>query len=302
MSAPRILVYGASNFLGSRILAALGTEPSWTPVGADARTPITPQALRDVRGVVNAAVGDAPGIRAQARLATSAARAAGEEVLLVHLSSMTVYGSAVGIVAESVPVRADLGAYAAAHIEAEEMARTHARTVILRPGCEYGPGCAAWSERIGRLLIAHRLGDLGSAGDGYCNLIYIDDLADAVAQCLRRPAIDGVFNLAMRAPPRWNEYLIRFGVALRAVPVRRIGARALRWESTVMAVPRKLAEVGARRLGAQRPLTAPPLTPSLLRLCRQEIVLAPDRAEELLGIRWTPLDVGIARAAAAFAR
>jgi len=131
-------------------------------------------------------------------------------------------------------------------------------------------------------------------------LVYIDDLVDAVVESLRRPAIDGeIFNLAMRMPPRWNEYLIRFGIALRAVPIRRIPTRTLRWEAKVMAPLLKLIEIGARGLGHGRARTAPPLTASLLQLCRQEIVLVPDKAEAVLGIRWTPLDEGIARAAAA---
>ncbi len=302
MTAPRVLVFGAENFIGSRIVAALAASGSWTPSAADGRAEHGPDLLRGVHAIVNAAVGGPRFITAQARLALAAAQTAGAATRLVHVSSMTVYGAQSGRVTETTPTVPDLGAYGAAHIAAEGIAGSHGNTVILRPGCEYGPGCEAWSERIGRLLLARRLGDMGAAGDGYCNLIYIDDLADAVLACLRAPA-NGltVFNLAMRSPPRWNEYLIRFGVALRAVPVPRIGARALRWEAKVMAAPRKLVEIGARRLGGGGSWGLP-LTPSLLRLCGQEIVLASDRAEETLCIRWMPLDEGIARAAAAFER
>jgi nucleoside-diphosphate-sugar epimerase len=215
---------------------------------------------------------------------------------------MTVYGSAVGDIDENAELRADLGDYAAAQLAAERRATSYPNCVVLRPGCEYGAACPDWSGRIARLLIAHRLGDLGAAGDGYCNLLYLDDLTAAILAALRMPGIQGqAFNLAMPNPPTWNEYFTLFARALGAVPLRRIGERRLQIETKVFAPALRIAEIFARRLHLQG-RTPAVLSPSLRRLCEQEIRLDSRKAEALLGLRWTSLADGLARTAQSLAR
>jgi nucleoside-diphosphate-sugar epimerase len=211
-----------------------------------------------------------------------------------------VYGAARSDVAEDAPLRGELGDYARAKIAAEALAAQCRRVVILRPGVEFGPACELWSGRVARWLMAGRIGDLGAAGDGVCNLVYIDDLVDAILCALQRPeAVGGTFNLAMPDPPTWNDYFIAFARALGAVPVRRIGRRRLAWESKVLAPPLKILEIAAHRAGM--PATfAPPIPPSLLRLAGQEIRLVSTRARDVLGLRCTPLDQGLADTAAWF--
>jgi 2-alkyl-3-oxoalkanoate reductase len=215
---------------------------------------------------------------------------------------MTVYGSAVGEVDESAELRADLGDYAAAQLAAERRAAAYPNCVVLRPGCEYGPSCPDWSGRIARLLIARRLGDLGAAGDGYCNLIYLDDLTSAILTALRLPGIQGqAFNLAMPQPPTWNEYFTLFAKALGAVPLRRIGRRRLQLETKVLAPPLRVAEILARRL--RLPGRTPAvLSPSLRRTCEQEIRLDSSNARNLLGLRCVSLAQGLEFTAQSFAR
>ena len=122
---------------------------------------------------------------------------------------------------------------------------TYPRRVVFRPGCEYGPGGELWSRRVAKWLLARRLGDLGAAGDGYCNLVHIDDLVHAVLLSLRRPAAVGqIFNLAAPDPPTWNEYLVKYAIALGAVPVKRISKRALALETKILAIPLKMLEIG----------------------------------------------------------
>jgi 2-alkyl-3-oxoalkanoate reductase len=305
MSKLRIFVLGAHGFLGRRLTAAFDAVEWASTVGGgscDERNhEHVAAALGASDAVVNAAHGSPATIRAAAAMLYDLAARLAAPPRIVHLSSMTVYGTAVGDVDENAELRADLGDYAAAQLAAERRAAEYPNCVVLRPGCEYGATCPEWSERIARLLIAHRLGDLGAAGDGYCNLIYLDDLTEAVLAALRLPAIQGqAFNLAMPNPPTWNEYFTLFARALGAVPLRRIGPRRLQFETKVLAPALRIAEIIARRVH-WRGRTPAVLSPSLRRLCEQEIRLDSRKAEKLLGLRWMSLADGLARTAEALA-
>ncbi len=290
MSKLRVLVLGARHFLGRRVIEAIRAGDWATCMNGDS----VGAALGECDAVVNAAHGSPAGIRAAANAVFEPASRMTARPRIVHVSSMTVYGSAVGAIDETAELCADLGDYAAAQLEAERRAAAYANSVILRPGCEYGPTCPDWSLRIARLLHARRLGDLGAAGDGYCNLIYLEDLTGAILSALRVPGIEGqVFNLAMARPPTWNEYFTLFAKALGAVPLRRIGRRRLMFETKLLAPPLRIAEILARRL--HLPLRTPAvLSPSLARTCEQEIRLVSRKAEDILGVRWTSLAEGLA--------
>jgi 2-alkyl-3-oxoalkanoate reductase len=299
VSRQRILVLGARHFVGRRLSDAIratdwasgfGDDPSFNERDAAALS----QSLGACDAVVNAAYGSPATIRAAATMLYERASQLTTRPRIVHLSSMTVYGSAVGRIDERAELRADLGDYASAQLEAEQRAAAYSNSVVLRPGCEYGPTCVDWSLRIARLLQARRLGDLGADGDGYCNLIYLDDLTDAILTAVRLADIQGqAFNLAMPEPPTWNQYFTRFAKALGAVPLHRIGHRRMQLESKLLAPPLRVAEIAARRLSlAGR--TPAVISPSLTRTCRQEIRLDSAKARQLLGLRCVNLDEGLA--------
>src|SRR5207244_6938307 len=133
----------------------------------------------------------------------------------VHLSTMAVYGSGPGNVTETSPFSDDLGPYAQAKIAVEMLAQQYANVICLRPGIVYGPGSSWWSDRIARLLMAKRLGNLGADGDGICNLIYVDDVAQAVLAALQSKNVeDRIFNLANSVPITWNDYFKAYANAL----------------------------------------------------------------------------------------
>jgi len=297
----RVLVLGSEQFVAARVMQALSASDWAAPVPFSGPPSSLSEAhLAGIHSVFNGTLGRPDAIRTQAQSLYGALERIGGAIRAVHLSSMTVYGTSSGEVVETSPLRSDLGDYGAAQVTAESLAVRYPRSVILRPGCEYGPGCPQWSERIARLLCAHRLGDLGAAGDGVCNLLFVDDLVAAILKSLSAPGIDGAcFNLAMRSPPTWNEYFVRFARALGAVPVSRIGARRLKIEARVAAPPLKLLEMMQRRLGRASSI-APAITPSLLNLCSQNITLSSLRAEVVLELAWTPLHEGLQRTAAAF--
>jgi nucleoside-diphosphate-sugar epimerase len=311
----RILVLGANGFIGRRLVNALQSADWGVPIAGvramprspapgieyrvldAAREPQVAEALAGVDAAVNCVAGNADTIVAGAHaLFTAASRAPGKP-RVVHLSTMSVYGAAEGPVDESAALRADLGPYSAAKVAAEQAAAAHANTAILRPGLVYGPGSAQWSGRIAELLLARRLGDLGANGDGFCNLVHVDDVVAAIVRCvqLAEPA-GAAFNLSTPAPPTWNEYLVQFARSLKAVPLRRISARRLKLEAKLFAPPLKIMELAAHRL--KLPWSVPAvIPPSLLSLMRQEIKLDVRRAETVLGLVWTPLKVGIDAAA-----
>lgn len=307
----RVVVLGAGGFIGRRVVAALAAAGDMAPVAVLHRTPLPPGAVEWVRldatdepalaralegadAVVNGIAGSAATIVAASRALYAIVGRAPRPPRVVHLSSMAVYGSATGTVDESARLRGDSGAYAAAKVESERLAARCGDVVVLRPGCVYGPGSVQWSERVARWLETHRVGDLGAAGDGVCNLVYVDDVVAAVLAALRLPRGDGrAFNLGSPAPPTWNEYFLQFARALGTVPVRRISRRQLARETKLWAAPLKLAELAARLARLRRVRVPPPIPPSLLRAWGQEIRLDVRRAEQVLGVAWTPAAAGL---------
>lgn len=281
----KILITGADNFIGSAVFKALSQVTGAVPVACSSLSLAQP--LPECDAVVHCWGSKPQDIMESARALFESASQRQSPPLIVLLSSMTVYGAADGLVDEDTPLHADIGAYGAARIEAEQLAQRYPRSIILRPGVEYGPGAKAWGERVERWLSARRIGDLGALGDGYCNLVHVDDLAQAVVLALQTPAALGLaFNLAMNNPPRWNEYFIGLGLSLGAVPVRRVTRRRLSLEMRLLAPPLKILELVLGRLTGGRWLPPPAIPPSFRSVAMQEIVLDNGRAKRVLG--WQP--------------
>lgn len=304
-----VLVLGASGFIGRHLVAALAESPDFQPIAlvhrdgagfppgvalrrADATDPA---ALREALSGVGAAVNCIAGSEAAMVGATRnlcEAAAPGAVSRIVHLSSMAVYGPATGLVDEAAPLDPSLGAYARAKVACEELVAAASgrgvETVILRPGCVHGPGSAQWTERLGRLLRQHRIGDLGEAGDGACNLTYVDDLTRAILAALRNPEAKGqAFNVSDPAPGTWNDYLVALGRAIGAVPVTRISPRWIKVETKVLAPALIVAQRAAARLSPRIRLPAA-VSPSLARTWHQDIVLDHRKADAGLGFRRIP--------------
>jgi len=290
----RVLVLGATGYVGRHIVQALAATDWAEPIAASRRgavaldatdtTALVP-ALRQADAIVNAMASSPQDMIANAQALRAAL--AGTPMRLVHLSSMAAYGNVEGPIDEDQPLLGDLGPYSAAKAQAEHILRDCAQAVMLRPGCIYGRGSPQWSTRIARLLRAHRIGDLGAAGDGCSNLVHVDDVAQAVLAALLRPQAGGqAYNLSMAQAPTWNEYFIAYARALGATPVSRIGARQLRLETKALAPALKVAEIAGRKIGLARHLP-PPIPPSLLRLWQQDIRLTSAKAQRELGLQWT---------------
>ncbi len=305
----RILVLGGGGFIGQAVMAALGdaaVAASRRPVPGVAHVAcdITDRASLEaacagMSAVVNAAAGSRANMLRGTENLIAVAGQGGQHI--VHLSSMAVYGAAEGVVREDAGLDDAGSAYAAGKIASEAALRRHAASggtvSILRPGIVYGSGDQQWIGRLCRLLRAGRLGDLGAAGDGVCNLVHVRDVAAACLACLRAPG--GTFHLAARTPPRWNDMFTSLALAIGAVPLRRIGGRRLALERRVLAAPLEVAKRAASRAGWAPGRLPEPLSPSLLTLFARQIRLDPTRADGL-GLRRSDDAAGLAEAAAWF--
>lgn len=316
----RVLVLGSAGFIGARVVSALAASDWALPVAAFRQTPpklgagiesravdatsteSLAQALVGVDAVVNCVNGDGRVLADSARSLFQAAAQCSPVPRVVHLSSMAVYGNVSGDIGEGTPLNGEFGPYAAAKVDAETAAGLCPNAVCLRPGVVYGAGGRQWSEDLARLLLARRLGDLGAAGEGYCNPVHVDDVVAAILASLRKPEVAGrTYNLAMSRRLDWNEYLRLYAGALGVSPVPVIGKLRLKLELKLLAPALKILEILLNKLKLAAVIRPPALIPpSMGRLFRQTIRLDSRKAEQDLGLRWKPLEDGLAEAAAVY--
>jgi len=309
----KVLVLGGTGFVGSAISKRLneiqGVE---TIVGARSRKSIEEKqfvsidatdtdSLRDafsnVDVVVNCVTGSADTIRDNAAAIVNAAGGASTRARIIHMSSMAVYGDQRGVVDELAPLSEEGNWYAKAKIDAEQIVNRYAdaggSSTILRAGCVYGADSALWVDRIGLLLKGGRLGDLGVSGDGWSNLVHVDDVAEAVVLSLdSHESGTRIYNLSAPDSPRWNNYFRDFSLAIDCVPLKYKTRFSMLVESLVIAPP--LAAVG--RLSSRRQIKTPyipSIPPSLLRLWRQQIRLDSSKIEDELEFTWKTYDEGL---------
>ena len=256
----RVLLTGASGLIGTRLAECL-TQAYQVEVHALVRRLGTVGAARLARGagvrlfagdvldadaVMQAAAGcthlvhcaadsTASAARQQAvmitgtRHALAAAQRLGME-RLVHFSSAAVHDPARSgrIIREDAPLNGWF-AYARAKIHAESLVRDAHRTgglsaVILRPTSVWGPWSVTWTMSAARLLL-QGVPFLPEQGRGVANLVYLDNLVDAVWLALTRPeAVGQTFLINDDTPLTWGElyrgYARSLGVSLRDLPAR----------------------------------------------------------------------------------
>jgi nucleoside-diphosphate-sugar epimerase len=305
----RVLVLGAAGFIGRRVISQLSRCTEFAAVAAGRRPRAQqPQesiemrvfdatdaesvrrALVDVQCVINCVAGDPDTIVTAARVLFDAVAKIPSRPKIVQFSSLLAYGTTQGFVDETVAPRGDLGPYSAAKVTTEKLAAELGGVVTLRPGIVYGPGSPWWSDRIARLLCMRRLGDLGAAGEGYCNLVHVDDVASAAVRALHVDAARGrTLNLGSPKVPTWNEYFEIYARMLGALPLRRISQRRLKIEQSLIAPPLKLLELASRSRFLRGMSFPPPIRPWLLEHCRHRIAMSVSSAERTLDIRWTSL-------------
>ncbi len=297
-----VLVTGAAGFIGGHVLRHLSRDPALAVVAAtrDGRDGSRRADLRDAAGiraaldgvtaVVHCAVGDRRvTVDGTAALLRAAAGAGVRRV--VHVSSVAVYGRAIGIVREDAPlISPDGNGYAAWKMAAEQacLAEPGVETVRLRPAIVYGPGGTLWVSRLARRIRAGRWGLFGAAGEGVCNLVHVSDVAAAVSAALAAPAAGAAFNVNGPEAVTWNEWFARLAAATGSRPLQTLSPLAWRTRS-LAALPLKALARVRPGIAADWLLGAP--AASELTLFALAARYPTDAAQAALG--WTPA-IGIA--------
>jgi len=248
----RVLVTGATGFIGSRVAEILKLRDGWdvraivhNPGNASrlARLPIemVQGDLKDdekvrrlvdgCQAVVHCAVGTAWGQRreifavtvdgtrrlAEAALATGAER-------LVHLSTISIYGDDLhmtGTIDESTPVRPTKGSeYGESKAAAERAVLAAASrglaAVVLRPARVYGPNSRIFINRPVQAIAKRQFRFLGSP-DVPADMVYVDNVVEAIVRSLEAPASAGrgeIYTISEGNPITWRAFYEYFAERL----------------------------------------------------------------------------------------
>jgi predicted dehydrogenase/nucleoside-diphosphate-sugar epimerase len=255
----RVLVTGVSGFVGGRVVEAMAISGLFQPVCAVrnwsrcARVATRPveivacdimdrdqvfSAVGKVDAIVHCAYTDdrATIVEGSRNVLDAAARQKISN--FVYLSSAEVYGAdRVGEVTEVVQLAASGRSYGDAKLEVEGLCERYAaqgvRATILRPALIYGPYGASWSIGVADRLQSGQWGIFEGFGEGYANLIYIDDLIQAIFLALQTPATaPRRFNVNGPETPTWNQYFGKMNHALglpELQPISSVKSRRTAW-------------------------------------------------------------------------
>ena len=199
---------------------------------------------------------------------------------VVHLSTMAVHGDDLPAeLTEDAPMISRGDAYGVSKAEGERVALDLGRArgvevVALRPTLVYGPAAPYWvvgyCERVKHEQVA-----LVDGGTGLANLIFVEDLVDAMWAAAEAPGAAGAACLVSGdRPVTWAEYLGQFARMCRkplppSVPLWRatLEMQVLRVYGTLTQRPRRLQGMDVR-------------------LMSQHTAVRIDRARQVLG--WSP--------------
>lgn len=309
------LVTGAAGFVGSRLverLVATGARPrALVRRGLIAPPPALASAERVYGDVTDAASVAAAvagcgvvyhcawggGSLAESRRVNvdgtvhvlRAAAAAGVR-RVVHVSTMAVHGGRLPAeLTEECPLAFDGDPYGVSKAEGERAAlalgaELGIEVVVLRPTIIYGPGAPLWVRLYLERTMREQLA-LVDGGESLANVVYVDDVVDAMMAAARVPRVGGhAFLVSGERPVTWREYIGHFARMARKPMPPSVSARRAFLEVQVLRVWGTLTGRPRRLVGMD------------LSLMRGRTTVRIDKAKRVLG--WTPctsLDAGMAR-------
>jgi len=268
----RILVTGAGGFIGGRIVEVLHElNPGsvcagvrrWSSAARIGRLPIqilqcdvssaesVQFAMKGVAAVVHCAHGDVTtNVEGTRTVLDEALRAGVKRV--VHLSTVAVYGRQEGSVTEASPAAPGANPYGRSKVQTEEICAEYGQRglaiTVLRPTIVYGPFSNIWTVEFAQRLSAGEWFLPERYTHGICNLVYIDDMVNAVLLSLQNQrAIGQTFIVNGEERPTWNEYFQALNYALGLPPLRPASAMRSRMKAGLMMPVRKTAKLILKR-------------------------------------------------------
>lgn len=237
MMPTKILVTGATGFIGSRLCELLSLEyrlPHRALVRDFSRAvriarldtelvagdmldaASLARAVEGCDAVVNLAHGDDESARTQATQLIEACTRAGVR-RFVHISSMAVHGPSpkLDVLTEATaPIQRWNEAYSDAKAASEAVVvaagkRGALETVVLRPTIVYGP----YSFFVTPIVQDARAGRISliDGGRGICNAVYVDDVCEAIMAALERDdAVGAAFLINGDTRMTWGDFITTF--------------------------------------------------------------------------------------------
>jgi NAD+-dependent farnesol dehydrogenase len=302
----RILVTGGTGYLGSAIVRAL--ERAGHEAIVFARTAMPPGIagdIRDTRAVTAAAAGVDAIVHTAALVAVwrrdasefDAVNVGGLQSVLAaarahHVPRIVYTSSFLALPPAGRPQALTANHYQRTKVAARDVARRAAAdglpVVTLYPGVVYGPGPATEGNLVARLMSDQLRGRLpGVIGpERTWSFAFIEDVADAHVAAATHPSPAREYGIGGVSAPQGSIYAFVHERRGRAIPPR---------------LPYVVAAAGAAACEALTLLTGRPplLTRGIVEIFREDWPVDSTAAQHDLGLRVTPLTVGLERTLAA---
>jgi nucleoside-diphosphate-sugar epimerase len=172
----------------------------------------------------------------------------------VHISTAAVYGNVSEEIDETWPCTSMKNEYADSKIEAEKLCWQYSSkglpVVILRPSIIYGPFGNVFVVRIAEGLYAGTLGDMKDTADGFCNLVYVDDIVHSIfLSIIKDQATGQAFNINGPDKITWNDYFTELAAALGITKMKDLKRRESKVRSTTIGLIRPAASYMGKHYG-----------------------------------------------------